>query len=317
MKMDEVQRLPIKIIIPQDSDHSAPLGGGGPARVFGEDIDQMRNVLAGQIGEVRECFSQTLCQPDGPPAVARVVLKKEALAKSHRPYDLFSQDTCPIIGGEGFGHMLVSVSAAGLDQLEEKVLRGPTTKLKANISTVEQIIPYTAADAVGSIGLDGLAGQLAEDKALALKLRLFQHADPEANASVHQAFLRLLELMELPQPEGIFCISDLLLYRVTGITPDTIESLAQFVGVQSLGLFSQFGLVAQYAPTGEVTEAILPPPNPDQHYPIVGIIDSGTDPENALLQAWVEDRDEDDVPPADQDNNHGSFVAGLIANGRG
>jgi subtilisin family serine protease len=52
------------------------------------------------------------------------------------------------------------------------------------------------------------------------------------------------------------------------------------------------------------------------NYPLVGVIDSGTDPNNMLLRPWVAIRDEDDVPAVDQDNNHGSFVAGLIANGR-
>jgi subtilisin family serine protease len=83
-----------------------------------------------------------------------------------------------------------------------------------------------------------------------------------------------------------------------------------------VGVFPQFELLAQYLPQYEATAKHFPQPDPGRQYPLVGLIDTGTDPNNPLLQAWVTSRDEEDVPRADQDNNHGSFVAGLIINAR-
>jgi hypothetical protein len=37
---------------------------------------------------------------------------------------------------------------------------------------------------------------------------------------------------------------------------------------------------------GPLSPAEFPPPDPKKVYPLVGIIDSGTDPKNPLLQAW-------------------------------
>lgn len=67
---------------------------------------------------------------------------------------------------------------------------------------------------------------------------------------------------------------------------------------------------------GRVTAKQFPGPEAGREYPVVGIFDSGTDPNNALLQSWVDERVDDYHPRAVQNNNHGSFVAGLIANGK-
>ncbi|MGB2822963.1 MAG: S8 family serine peptidase, partial [Phycisphaerae bacterium] len=133
---------------------------------------------------------------------------------------------------------------------------------------------------------------------------------------VRTAFLDLIHSMRLPAPDALPYASGLRIFRVCGVTPDMVERLAGFVGTQSLGAFPQFRLFAQYIPQGSVTAKSFPQPEPGREYPVVGLIDSGTDRSNPLLQAWVLDRDEEDVPAADQDNNHGSFVAGLIINGR-
>ena len=48
----------------------------------------------------------------------------------------------------------------------------------------------------------------------------------------------------------------------------------------------------------------------------MGIIDTGTDPNNEHLQAWIEVRDETMIPSIDQNNEHGSLVAGMVINGK-
>lgn len=129
-------------------------------------------------------------------------------------------------------------------------------------------------------------------------------------------FLTLLDELGLEAAEQVVYASHMRVYRLRGVTAEVVPRLASFVGTQSLSPFPQFGLFAQYIPTGTPDESSFPAPLPNVSYPIVGVIDSGTDPTNHLLAPWVVARDEDDVPASDQDNNHGSFVAGLIANGR-
>jgi len=278
-------------------------------------LDEQRQTLLAELADVRKQFGDILQRRTHLPAVARVVLKKEALAKSHRPTHLFEKDSCPIIGGEDFGHLLVSVTNAGLAALEKDLVRGTTADLKADVSTLRRIEPYTADDAAGDGGVAALQRLVAERRPEQIRLRLFKHGRSRADGAIYEEFLALARALRLEIPESLPYLSELRMFRVRGITPEVIPALASFVGTQSIGLVPEFEVTAQYVPVGQLKEADFPAPRPGVEYPVVGVIDTGTDPANALLQAWVVDRDEEDVPRADQDNAHGSFVAGLIANG--
>lgn len=313
---DDAVRLPIKVIIPQDQDMRPVPPGGSQRKVFDSVDQRVRDSLLGQVGQVRQYLQSVLKNGTELPAVARVVLKEQALAKSHRPNHLFDHNSCPVIGGETFGNLLVSVTPKGLGQLENRIGNVQTQNVTADLSTVERIEPFTADDAVGSIGVDGLSKAMNERDTDTLKLRLFRHGNSALDDRVRAAFFELAESLGLAAPEPLQYFSGVRIYRLRGVSNELIHELASFVGAQSVGVFPQFRLFAQYVPQANVTPAHLATPDTNVDYPIVGIIDSGTDPNNPLLQAWVIDRDEDDVPRADQDNNHGSFVAGLIANGR-
>ena len=273
----------------------------------------MRDALLGQVASVRRYFGDALA-PSGLPVVARVVLKEDALAKSHRPRSLFSSNTCPIIGAETFGNLLVSVRHAGLARLEAAIGTGQTGAISADLSTVNRIEPYTAEDAVGPFGTEGVTHRLREERVDRLKIRLFRHRDPDLDERVLNAFRALASSLGLAAPEALNYLDDIRVFRLRHPAPEHVARLAAFVGTQSVRPFPRFRLVAQYIPQGALTAAQFPAPDPQRDYPVVGLIDSGTDPDNPLLQAWVIRRDETDVPRADQDNNHGSFVAGLIAN---
>jgi serine protease AprX len=309
------RRLPIKVVIPQDTDLRFPHSGGSRRKIFPDAVN--RNLLLEQLADVRRHFAGILSKQPNLPAVARVVLRDDALAKSHRPQRLFSQNTCPIIGGETFGHLLVRVSAAGLGRLERDIGRNSADVISADLSTVNRIEAYTAEDAAGHLGIAGLSRAVVDVKNEGIKFRLFEHRNSKMNHAVREAFFELVHSLKLPDPEPLPYISGLRIYRVCGVTRQMVSRLAGFVGTQSVELFAQFELFAQYIPQGDATAKRFPGPEPGRQYPVVGLIDSGTDPGNSFLQAWVVSRDEGDVPRADQDNNHGSFVAGLTINGRG
>jgi len=304
-------------VIPRDADLRPVHPGGSQRKVFGDEVTREdRELLLEQIASVREHFGAVLTQAANVPAVARVVLKDKALAKSHRPNHLFNRNTCPVIGGETFGRILVSVSASGLDRLSERIDRVATRDVVADISTLDHIEPYTAEDAAGHVGVDELRKLVAADQHRSLKFRLFQHKNADDDDHVRNAFFDLARRFGLGEPEPIPFVSRLRIYRLRRVRPDLVPQLAGFVGTQSVSLFPQYQLFAQYIPQGTIPADRLPAPEAGRNYPVVGLIDSGTDPNNAMVQAWVVARDEEDVPRADQDNNHGSFVAGLIINGR-
>lgn len=308
--------LPIKVVLTHDEDFQPNRPNPQKRTIFDEaDLDAQRGSLLGQIAEVRRQFQDVL-QPRGVlPAVARIVLKEHALAKSHRPKHLFGKNSCPIIGGEEFGHLLVSVTSKGLDTLASGVETGTSQNIKADISTLQRIEPFSADDAAGELGVVGLEHTVTEHHPDLLRVRLFRHRRTQADAAVYEEFMALVKSLGLPAAESLPYLADLRMFLVRGVKPDMVAKLAGFIGTQSIGLMPEFEVKAQYAPVGKLTAADFPAPDVHIEYPVVGLIDTGTDPNNALLQAWVIGRDEEDVPRADQDNSHGSFVGGLIANG--
>jgi serine protease AprX len=309
------RRLPIKVVTPTEHDLITPRGGRGPRKTFGSANRKLRNKLLAQVASVKDYFGQQL-RPHGLHVVARVVLKTPAMAKSHRPLHLFCKETCPVIGSEAFGTMLVSMNADGLARLERRISVGVTKDVEADLTTVDHIEPYTAKDALGTMELRDFNKYLTEEKTHKIKFRLFRHRIAKADTNLMDAFKQLVSQLKLPTPEVLNYAENCRLFRLRNVRPENLENLAKFVGTQSIRPFPRFGLLAQYLPQGNVTTSSFPAPTPNRLYPLVGLIDTGTDPDNPHLSAWVAHRDEDDVPRADQNNDHGSFVGGLIANAR-
>lgn len=94
---------------------------------------------------------------------ARIILKKSALAKSHRPSNvLFKKDIAPIIGGGDLGELFVEIQPSSLDKINAKVSQTEEeTRYKENslgktvpnpsaarseLGAIEEIKPYTASD---------------------------------------------------------------------------------------------------------------------------------------------------------------------------
>src|SRR5437016_3521787 len=134
--MREGRLLPIKVVFKRDLDYVMPEPSGGGPTPLCDVTPQLREELAEQVRGVRDSFAPAFAKWKGLPAVAKVGLKRLAIAKSHRPTDLFSLDTCPIIGGDRLGELYVSVRPGGLDHLIDRIENGQTLQTIANISAL-------------------------------------------------------------------------------------------------------------------------------------------------------------------------------------
>lgn len=270
-------------------------------------------VLADQVAAVASHFEGTFQTDPELAAVARVTLKNDALAKSHRPLALFNADTCPIIGGNAFGELLVSVRPRGLARLRQK-LQGDDTKVGvAAISTIERIEPYRGDDADKMT--EGGREVLRSRGSMDLKLRLFRHRNSTVDGTILKAFQEKLEQIDLA-PEQLQYGEGQRIFRVRNVPQRAVAKLASFVGTQSLSDFPMYRAVrAETIPLRAARVADFPAPVAGETYPVVGIIDSGVNPDDPLLRPWTVAR-EDYVPAKYRDHNHGSFVAGLVVNGK-
>jgi hypothetical protein len=307
--------LPIKVVFPRQGDYQLPGGTGGEWEPFVEVTDAFRGQFVRQVEEIRAFFEPAFESYQGVPAVAKVKLRQQAVAKTYRPYDLFNDDTCPIIGSNKLGELYVSVQPTGLDRLSQRAQSGHSRKLEAHLSTVERIRPYAPEDVLGSKPIQSLqAGR--KKHAPALRFRLFRHPSPSVNKAIDDAFIEIAKEYGIQDYEPMDYAEGLSVYCLRNVRTQAVEPLVRFVGTQSLSLFPDYRIVRTASRViANVSATGFPPPEPRREYGVVGLFDSGTDPDNRHLQAWVVDR-LDFVPRDRQDNNHGSFVAGLLVHGK-
>lgn len=302
--MSDTPKLPIKVVPPLERDFYRPEVSGGPPKVFGEVTKELRQKLASEVIAVRDQFAAAFKEYPGVPAVARANVKSEAIAKSHRPTNIFDPRTCPIIGAEGLGHVLLSATPDGLEQLARKIESTVSKLGVANLSTVNSI------EAVRAVV------HLPKDLKKPVKVKLFRHHLRESDEAIEEQFKRLVGKFDIEDVQEIRYGRGLKVYRVELGNSELYESLEGFVGTQSLSEFPTYFPVRTTATTiRSIAPEDFPPPEPGVEYPVVGVIDSGTTLQDSYLSPWRIDRISE-VPPEFQDNTHGSFVSGLVVHPR-
>ncbi len=92
------------------------LGQDEAFAIHRQRIMKQVNGVASQIEEHSAAF--------GSVGYARVVMRAQALAKSHRPTSaLFKPDIAPVVGAEGLGEIICRVTPDGLEQVSERIGR--------------------------------------------------------------------------------------------------------------------------------------------------------------------------------------------------
>ena len=89
--------LPIKLVLPKTTDivSNTP---GGKLKFFGEVTPQLKAEISNKFETLLTFYSDVFQESETIPAVGKITVKPEAIAKSHKPSDLCRN--CPIIGSE-------------------------------------------------------------------------------------------------------------------------------------------------------------------------------------------------------------------------
>lgn len=300
--MKNNSKQPLKVVPPLTRDFYEPKTGGGPRKEFEKVTREFRQRLASQIMEVRDAFKDSFTEFPDLPAVARVTVREDAVAKSHRPTAVLSDQTCPIIGAEGLGQLLLSVTPNGLEALARRIEQDKTKVGKANLSTLKG---FTAYVATVNMPHDRIA-----------KVKLFRHHQSTFDQIVDERFQSVLRKLKVKNARELRYGNGLKIFRLEAGSPDVFEILRRYVGTQSISPFPVYQPVRSTAiPIRAAAQRDFPPPVVDVEYPLVGIVDSGTVETDPHLSPWRFAR-EVYVSPDEQDNNHGSFVAGLVVHAR-
>lgn len=305
---------PILVVKPAASDHRPLSGGGGESKIFGDGASSTRRqILAEQADKTLNFFADEFVKWPELPAVAKVTLREEALAKSHRPTALFTNSTCPIIGTMGFGELLISVTPKGLRELKRRILTNEAQKTTANISTIDEIEPFTEFERLHYHNWEQLECKIKDNL---IKLSIFDHQNDSDNEKVRRALFELALSYNIDLEELNYgSIKNIYLAQTKD--NEAKKALTSFIGLRSVLPLPHYQPLDVFSPMNIIKtldETSFPIPE-SRDYPVVGIFDSGVCPSNTLLSPWIVAR-ESYVPNGLEDFQHGTLVAGLIVNSR-
>src|SRR5271166_5365781 len=137
------ERLLIKLIMPKQGAERKVQTGGSPPKPFRTVDAKYRASLSAQVSAIRTAVVPQI--PAAGAAPIRVKLMSKAAAKSHRPENLFSAQSCPIVGAGRLGELFVKATPEGLDRLTEFIERNTSDRMTKELSCVETIEPVTPA----------------------------------------------------------------------------------------------------------------------------------------------------------------------------
>ena len=147
---------PIQIILNQENfEQAREVGGGGPKKdFFAQNDDAFRTHKAALADQLDKLASALETQDQGDVGVIKVILRRPAWAKSHRPTRaLFKPDRVPLVGGGDLGEMYFEARPRVLRAIGRDIAATENgTNLKRDANTGKMVPhPSTARSETGAI----------------------------------------------------------------------------------------------------------------------------------------------------------------------
>ncbi|WP_027296436.1 S8 family peptidase [Robinsoniella sp. KNHs210] len=304
------KNLPIKVVLQKATDTQKNNNGGG-IKYFGDVTPELQNEIAGKFEDLLEYYSDIFAENELIPAVGKVTVKPEAIAKSHKPNDLCRN--CPIIGSEDLDEIYIKVNKKTITETIELIQNPPSQKFRANLTTITDIEPVRAQEKI-SCSLVQMQEQGEFDKVKKkIKLKLFDFDNEFDNNQILGYISDKLSQYGLSKRNEMICYGEKIRYiKVEVNTFEEIEKIAAINGVKSVDFFQEYSLpLAENNNTdlnayldGEFSDSMLQ----------IGIIDGGISEDNMFLKPYIVAKEEY-VNPVYQNPSHATFIASTIQYG--
>lgn len=342
---------PVQVVLNVDQYMKQPeTGGGGSAKDFFEGRDaefaKHREKLLRDLEAVRE----KLPASGASVSFVRVKLQAAALAKTHRPMDaIFKPSEFPLVGTGGLGELFFEVAPGALSRAEAVVRRAEDRVTKRNskdelapssarseVGAIESISLPTTSDKRGFTVNDALAYFDERPAGRYLAVELFVHEGtlgdaqgerPEARRALRDFRRELAAVAShiMVWHSGMEWKSvHLTVLQFPTQLPSrqslqkTLDAIVNFLDKSPLVRRYSLGPVLVQTATGHSAPhagaATFAGPLAGHDYPIVGIVDGGI-ARSGSVAAWRAGSI-NFMRQADPDREHGTFIAGLLANGQ-
>lgn len=304
------KNLPIKLVM-QKTDDTKNNKGGGPVKFFDKMTNELQTAVEKMFRQVLDFYQDLFEENELVPAVGKITVKPEAIAKSHKPNDLCRN--CPIIGSEDLGEIFIKVNAKSIQETVKLIRNPPSEKFKANLTAVKDINPITSDEKI-SKNIVKLAKQNGFDCIKnRIKIKLFDFDDEFDNAQIMDYVFKKIDEYGFNGKYKVITYGSSIMYiRVEVESYDDIIKLATINGVKTIDFFQEYS-----QPLNNLDSSKLVAFFDNDAYEsdvTIGIIDGGISDENDFLKPYIIAR-ETHVNELYQNHKHATFIASMIQYG--
>ena len=301
------KNLPIKLVLQKETDIQGNTGGG-KIKYFGEVTTELQNDISGKFEKMASYYEDVFQESDLIPAVGKITVKPEAIAKSHKPNDLCR--CCPIIGSEDLNEIYIRVTQKTIRETIKLVKNPPSERFRANLTAIENISPIEVSDKIS----DSLSQMSSQDGFEfvkgKIKVKLFDFDDEFDNSQIMGYVKRKLSVLGFANRHKTISYGEKIKYiKVQVDSYEDIIKLASINGVKSVDFFQEYSLpLTEYVNTD--LQMLLDSDSFESDLNI-GIIDGGISKNNTFLKPYIKVREEY-VSTAYINESHATFIASTI-----
>jgi hypothetical protein len=305
------KNLPIKFFQKRQKDEMDTEGGGGGAQPHWLLTDrQLLYERSMYVRDVLSKISNKLTEKrknnNYIPSVLKLKINEDALAKTYRREigNLFNAGKLNTIGVSGEDEVLIKIDnendlLAITKNFAKVDIAYPSYSNIVGISAiinVEEFKPVIEAEA---------------GKENVLKVKLYSYSNAELDAILIKAFEAYCKDNNLQYKSAAYS-GELNIYRVDGITHDTLEELKDFDGIQLVTEMPTYEITMDELETSDSVTVKLP--KAGINYPVVGVLDTGI-ADIPHLSPWLNGNNITYYQNEDVNKKHGTFVAGVLIYG--
>ena len=301
--------LPIKLVLQKTTDIMKNTGGG-EMKFFGDVTPQLKDEIIDKFEFLLSFYEDVFLEGENIPAIGKITVKPEAIAKSHKPSDLCRN--CPIIGSEDLNEIYIKVSKKAVQETIALVKNPPSQKFKANMTAISDIQPIRPEEKISSM-LQSVAKENFDSIKKEIKIKLFDFDDDFDNAQIWNYVRRKIRQFHLDNNYKIISYGEHIKFLKMEVNSyEDIITLASINGVKTVSFFQEYSLPRNDFSAIEL-QTLLDSEYRDSDVTI-GIIDGGISDDNAFLKPFIMAREEY-VNKAYQNPKHATFIASTIQYG--
>ena len=301
--------LPIKLVLQKTTDIMKNTGGG-EMKFFGDVTPQLKDEIIDKFEFLLSFYEDVFLEGENIPAIGKITVKPEAIAKSHKPSDLCRN--CPIIGSEDLNEIYIKISKKAVQETIALVKNPPSQKFKANMTAISDIQPIRPEEKISSM-LQSAAEENFDSIKKEIKIKLFDFDDDFDNAQIWNYVRRKIRQFHLDNNYKIISYGEHIKFLKMEVNSyEDIITLASINGVKTVSFFQEYSLPRNDFSAIEL-QTLLDSEYRDSDVTI-GIIDGGISDDNAFLKPFIIAREEY-VNKAYQNPKHATFIASTIQYG--